>query len=122
MNYLMQALVIFLISFLGEGLHALLPLPVPASIYGLVLMLLALCTKTVKLPQVQDTAAFLVEIMPVMFVPPAVALIVRWADVKQLLLPVILAATLCTILTMAVSGLITQAMIRKQGSQKEERT
>ena len=119
MKYLKQALVIFLISFLGEGLHALLPLPVPASIYGLLLMLLALCTKVVKLPQVEDTAAFLIEIMPVMFVPPAVALIVRWADVKQLLVPVILAATLCTVLTMAASGLVTQAMIGKKGDKEE---
>ena len=119
MKYLKQALVIFLISFLGEGLHALLPLPVPASIYGLVLMLLALCAKVVKLPQVEDTAAFLIEIMPVMFVPPAVALIVRWADVKQLLVPVLLAATLCTVLTMAASGLVTQAMIGKKGDKEE---
>jgi holin-like protein len=40
------------ITCLGEILHELLPLPVPASIYGLVLMLFALCTKLVKVDQV----------------------------------------------------------------------
>ena len=32
------------VSFVGEILHAVLPLPIPASIYGLVLMLALLMT------------------------------------------------------------------------------
>ena len=42
MKYFRQFFIILAISFVGEILHMVLPLPVPASIYGLVLMLLAL--------------------------------------------------------------------------------
>ena len=51
----------------------MLPLPVPASVYGLVLMLAALMTGIIKVGQVEETADFLIEIMPVMFVPAGVA-------------------------------------------------
>ena len=66
MKYLRQFCIILLISALGEGLHILLPLPVPASVYGLVLMLGTLTSGILKLEQVEDAADFLVEIMPVM--------------------------------------------------------
>lgn len=69
MKYLRQFCIILLVSALGEGLHILLPLPVPASVYGLVLMLGALASGILKLEQVEEAADFLVEIMPVMFVP-----------------------------------------------------
>ena len=75
MKYLRQFCIILLISALGEGLHILLPLPVPASVYGLVLMLGALTSGILKLEQVEDAADFLVEIMPVMFVPAGVGLL-----------------------------------------------
>ena len=65
MKYLRQFCIILLVSALGEGLHILLPLPVPASVYGLVLMLGALASGILKLEQVEEAADFLVEIMPV---------------------------------------------------------
>ena len=43
MKYIKQFSIIITVSFLGEVLHALLPLPIPASIYGLLLMLAGLC-------------------------------------------------------------------------------
>ena len=75
MKYLRQFCIILLVSALGEGLHILLPLPVPASVYGLVLMLGALASGILKLEQVEEAADFLVEIMPVMFVPAGVGLL-----------------------------------------------
>ena len=46
---LRQFLVIMAVSFVGEILHAVLPLPIPASVYGLILLLLALRFGIVKL-------------------------------------------------------------------------
>ena len=51
---LRQFLVIMAVSFVGEILHAVLPLPIPASIYGLVLMLALLMTGALKLDTVED--------------------------------------------------------------------
>lgn len=114
MQLLWEFLIVLLVSLLGELLHYLIPLPIPASIYGLLLMLLALCTHVVRVERVRRVSSFLLEIMSIMFVPPAVGLIARWADIRQLLLPVLLATTLGTVLTMAVTGRVTQALIRRR--------
>ena len=75
MKLLYQFGVIMTVTFLGEVLHAVLPLPVPASIYGLLIMLFCLCAKVIKLNQVKLAADFLIDIMPPMFIPSAVGLI-----------------------------------------------
>lgn len=103
-----------MISFLGEGVKALLPLSIPASIYGLVIMFLVLKTGVIRLEQVKDTADFLIEIMPVMFLPAAVGLIDAWGVLEPILVPVLLVTVVTTVLVMAVSGRITQWVIRLQ--------
>ena len=119
MKFLKQFSIILFISFLGEILHMLIPLPVPASVYGLVLMLGALITGVLKLGQVRETATFLIEIMPVMFIPAGVGLMESWSSLQPVWLPVILITIVTTILVMAVTGKVTQAMIRKE--KKDER-
>lgn len=70
MDYILRLAIIIGISLLGEVLGEIIPLPVPGSIYGLVLMLLGLCTRIIPLEKVQGTGRFLIEIMPVMFIRP----------------------------------------------------
>ena len=82
MKILRQFVIILLISFLGELLKAALPLPVPASVWGLILMLAALKTGVLKLSLVSDAAVFLIEIMPVMFIPAGVGLLNAWGVLK----------------------------------------
>lgn len=84
MKYLRQFLIILLITFAGEVLKYLIPLPVPASIYGLIILFLLLSTGVVKVGMVKDTAAFLIEIMPLMFIPAAVGLIDSWDALKPI--------------------------------------
>ena len=66
MKYVKQFMIVLFISFLGEVLKYVLPFPVPASIYGLVLLFLCLETGLLRLSAVEDTAKYLVEIMPLM--------------------------------------------------------
>ena len=119
MKFLKQFSIILFISFLGEILHMLIPLPVPASVYGLVLMLGALITGVLKLGQVRETATFLIEIMPVMFIPAGVGLMESWSALQPVWLPVILITIVTTVLVMVVTGKVTQAMIGKE--KKDER-
>lgn len=65
MKYLRQFMIILLFSFLGELLKYVLPFPVPASIYGLVLLFIALETRLLPLAAVKDAGKFMIEIMPV---------------------------------------------------------
>ena len=99
-------------------MHTLLPLPIPASVYGLVLMLAALCTGILKLEQVRETAGFLIEIMPVMFIPAAVGLLDAWPSLRSMWLPVILITLLTTVIVMVVTGLVTQFLIRRDSGKK----
>ena len=118
MAYVKQFCVILCFSLVGEGLHAVIPLPIPASIYGIILLFAALMTGAVRLQHVEKTADFLIEIMPVMFIPAAVGLLESWGIVKASLLPFILTTVISTVIVMAVSGLVTQLVIRNGRGKK----
>lgn len=113
MRYLKQMTIILLVCFCGELLNRLLPLPVPASIYGLVLMLLALCTGVIKLSSVRESGKFLVEIMPVMFIPAAAGLLDSWGVLQEMLLPALVITVVTTVAVMGVSGRTAQWIIRR---------
>ena len=106
MKYVKQFGIILLISFAGEALNYLLPLPVPASIYGLVLMFLCLQLRVFRLEDVRDTALFLIEIMPLMFIPAATGLMTSWGIIRAI-------AVITTVLVMVVSGRVTQFFLRR---------
>lgn len=120
MKYIRQFAIILAVSFLGEVLHEVLPLPVPASIYGLVLMLAALKTKVIPLESVRDTAKFLVEIMPLMFIPAAVGLTESWDRIQPILVPLVVMTAVTTVLVMASAGCVTQAVQRRNRNKQEE--
>lgn len=120
MKYVLQFLIIVAFSFLGEVLHAVLPLPVPASIYGIVLLFLALELRWVKVQQIKETSTFLIAVMPLMFVPPAVGLIPAWDGIKHHLLSYTLITFVSTFVVMAAAGWVTQAVIRTGNKQSEE--
>ena len=113
MKYLKQFMVILAFSFLGEVLHQVLPLPIPASVYGLVFMLAALMTGVLKLHQVKEASAFLIEIMPVMFIPAAAGLIDSWGILQPVIIPIGIITVVTTVFVMVVTGLVTQGIIRK---------
>ena len=108
MKFLRQFMIILLLSFLGEVLKMFIPLPIPASVYGLVLMLLCLVTGILKTSQVKEAAFFLIEIMPVMFIPAAAGLIDSWKVLQPLLLPILVITVVITIFVMVVTGKISQ--------------
>lgn len=112
MKYVFQLTRILAFCFAGEVLHTLLPLPVPASIYGLVLLVAALLTGLVRLDQIRETAVFLTGIFPLLFVPAAVGVMELRAELAAMLVPVVLAAVPVTVLVMAASGLTTQTLAR----------
>ncbi len=66
MKLLIQFLIIIAFSSLEELLHYLLPLPIPASIYGIVLLFAALELKVIKVKHIRETSSFLIAVMPVM--------------------------------------------------------
>lgn len=111
MKYIKQFGIILIISLVGEILNRLISLPVPASIYGIVIMFLCLQFKIVKIESVKKTSMFLIDIMPLMFIPAAVGLLESWNIIKPVWLPYIAVTVVSTFVVMVISGIITQLLI-----------
>ena len=107
MKYVRQFLIILVISFIGELLRYYIPLKIPASIYGLEL-------RIIKLVSIRETSRFLIEIMPLMFVPAGVGLLSSWGVLKPVCVPIMVIVLISTIIVMAVSGKVTQGVIRME--------
>lgn len=119
MKFLRQFMIILLLSFLGEMLKMFIPLPIPASVYGLVLMLVCLMTGILKTSQVKDAAFFLIEIMPVMFIPAAAGLIDSWGVLRPLIIPIMIITVVITVFVMVVTGRVAQMIAQKRGIKNE---
>lgn len=113
MKYIKQFLVILTISFIGEFLKYILPLPIPASIYGMVILFTGLMTGIIKLENVKDTGKFLIEIMPVMFIPAGVGLMTSWGLLQPILIPVCIITVVTIITVMVATGSVSQCIIRQ---------
>ena len=114
MKYLTQFFWILLFCALGEVLAAVIPFPIPAAIYGLVLLLLALLLKLIKVEAVKETGSFLVSMLPLLFVAPTVGLLSCWELIRNDLVKILLLILLTTVLTFGVSGLLTK-LLQKGG-------
>ena len=108
MKYVFQLARIVGFCLLGEVLAALLPLPLPASVYGLLLMAAALKLGVLKLDQVRETGLFMTGIFPLLFVPAASGVLELGSELLEVLLPLVIAIVPVTALVMAVTGMVAQ--------------
>jgi holin-like protein len=114
-----QSGIIFGVTMAGEFLNTLLPLPVPAGVYGLFILLALLCSGILKLENVESVGGFLTEIMPIMFIPVTAGLIDDYALVKDILGLMVVISVVSTIFVMAVTGLVGEHMVQRD--EKEDR-
>lgn len=123
MKFIKQIMIILLFSFLGELLNYLIPLSIPASIYGMVLLFLALTTKIIKLEQIEDTAEYLLSIMLIFFVPSAVGIMDTFFEYQNAMLPIIIIVIVSTITVLIVTGVVSQLIVKitsKKGDANNE--
>lgn len=113
MEFLTQFLIIMGFSLVGEWLQRAIALPIPASVYGLVLLFGALCLKLIKPEQVRRAGGFLISILPILFVSPVVGILENWGLIRDALIPVALLVAASTLLTFGISGKFTQWMMKK---------
>ena len=122
MKVFKQFSIIIAFSFIGEVLHALIPFPIPAGIYGILLLFLALERKILKIEDIEEVSSFLIFIMPLLFVPPAVGLIDAWDELRSSLTAYVTIIVAVTFIVMIATGRITQWFIRRSRRQAEEKT
>ena len=114
MKYLSQFLYILLFSLLGELLQACLPLPIPAAIYGLLLLLFALMTGLLKEKQVSEASEFLISLLPVLFVPPLAKILLYWDLISPHAAAIIIICVVSTVFIFAISGLVTKWLQKRR--------
>lgn len=115
MKYVKECVILFGITLIGELLNHVLPLPVPAGVYGLFLLLALLCTGILKLAEIEATGNFLLDIMPVLFIPASVGLIESYEEMQAILIPLGVICLASTMIVMAVTGKVTEAALRAGG-------
>ena len=114
MKYLSQFCIIMGFTFVGEAIGRFLPLPIPGSVYSLVLLFAALCAGIVKLEQVKEVGNFLTSILPLLFVAPAVGIVEYWDLISGNLLTIMLILVGTTVTTFGISGVVVQRMSGKE--------
>lgn len=121
MRYVRQIGIILGITMAGEVLNQVLPLPVPAGVYGLFIMLAALISGAVKLESVEGTGNFLMDTMTMMFIPATVGIVENIDELKAVLVPFILVILISTVAVMAVTGKTAQWIVERSEKAKEEK-
>lgn len=105
--------------YLGVGIVSYLHIPLPGSIVGLLLLVLSLIFKLIKVEYIQDGAGFLIGVLTLFFIPATVGVI----DYPELMsgtgLLIILAVIASTLISIYVTGLLTQIIEKKELAKKE---
>ena len=124
MKYMIQIGIISTIAFVAEVLHFIVPLPIPASVYGMAILFICLCLGVIKLGDVEDVADWILSVMPIFFIAPTVGLIEAFGDIKGQVIPLVLICLISTVIVTSVTGLLAQAIIRlrkgKKGGKENE--
>ncbi|WP_337988231.1 CidA/LrgA family protein [Lysinibacillus macroides] len=105
--------------YLGVGIVSYLHIPLPGSIVGLLLLVLSLIFKLIKVEYIQDGAGFLIGVLTLFFILATVGVI----DYPELMsgtgLLIILAVIASTLISIYVTGLLTQIIEKKELAKKE---
>lgn len=121
LKYIKQFGLIIIISLIGEILHSVIPLGIPASIYGILILFTLLELRIIKIEYIKETGVFLVQVMPIMFIPAAVGLMKTWEIVKGSWIAYIAITFITTFIVMIVSGIVTNCILRyRAGSERQE--
>ncbi len=121
MKFIKESAIIFGITLAGEILNAALPLPIPTGVYGLFLLLILLCTGIVKLQDVETAGGFLLDIMPILFVPATVGLMENYVELRAILVPLVVISVVSMLVVMIVTGKVAELIMRKDHRNGGER-
>lgn len=120
MKYIKGCMIITLLSLLGELCRHYIPLYVPGSIYGLLMLVILLYFQIIKAEDIEQVATFLFVIFPIIFVPSATNIIDIFPEIKQNFLKLLFIITVSTIISMIVTAKITDNMISAKNRKREK--
>ena len=124
-NFFIQVLTIVAVLFVSKIIESFMPIPMPASVIGLVLLFIALCTGIVKLGQVETVGTVLTNNIGFLFVPAGISVINSLPILKQSPILIILLIIISTLLLLICTGFASQLLVTKSlfpSKEKNEET
>ncbi|KGQ70196.1 hypothetical protein A1D23_06205 [Chelonobacter oris] len=121
LSLLRSLAILYAVLYLGIALQHLIPVGVPGSIWGLLILFICLTTQIIKVEWIAPASSLLIRYMALLFVPVSVG-IIKYADLllanaKQLLIPNVVS----TMLTLIVIGLLGDFLFERHSVRKLRR-
>ncbi|MDP4525411.1 antiholin-like murein hydrolase modulator LrgA [Bacillus halotolerans] len=117
-GFLTQAFIFAVVMLVSNMISAFVPIPIPASVVGLVLLFLLLCLKVIKLEQVETLGASLTSLIGFLFVPSGISVMNSLGVMQQYGLQIVLVILLATIILLGATGLFSQLILTLSGKRK----
>lgn len=104
MKIIIQIAIIFSICWVSQIVEALLPIAFPASVIGMVLLLILLLTRVLRVDHIREKSDFLLSNMAFFFIPAGVSIISYFDILASSLLPFLVVCVVSTVLTFVVTA------------------
>ncbi|EES41810.1 antiholin-like protein LrgA [Staphylococcus caprae M23864:W1] len=112
-HFFQQALTLAAVLLIAKIIESFIPIPMPASVIGLVLLFIALCTGIVKLEQVETVGTALTNNISFLFVPAGISVINSLPILSKSPILIILLIIISTILLLVCTGFASQLLVTK---------
>ncbi|MEK5498230.1 antiholin-like murein hydrolase modulator LrgA [Bacillus sp. FSL M8-0077] len=111
-GFLSQAFIFATVMFVSNLISMYLPIPMPASVIGLVLLFILLTTKIVKLEHVEQLGSSLTGLISFLFVPSGISVIQSLGVMQEVGVQVVGVIIIATIMLLAATGLFSQLLMQ----------
>ena len=121
MKIIKQIGIIFTVCWGSLVIEKILPFAFPASVIGMILLLICLMAGILKMEHIQEKADFLLENMAFFFIPAGVSIINYFDVLKNSVIQLIVICVVSTVVTFAVTAYTVTFTIRLMNRRKEEK-
>ena len=120
MKIIKQIEIVFWVGWVSLAIEKLLPFTFPASVIGMILLLVCLLTGILKMEHIQEKADFLLENMAFFFIPAGVSIINYFDVLKNSVIQLVVICVVSTVVTFAVTAYSVMFTIRLLNRRKGE--
>lgn len=113
-QYLRAFALIYLCLFIGNAISALLPITIPGSILGMLVLFALLASQILPSRWVKPGCQLLIRYMALLFVPIGVGVMNYYGVVRDQFGPIVVSCLVSTFVVMTVVGYTAQMMHRDQ--------
>lgn len=111
MTFLNGLTILLIYQLIGEVTVRLFKWPVPGPVLGMVMLFVTLLLKNELIKTLEPATTALLSHLSLLFVPAGVGVMVHFSRIGQQWLPITVSLVLSTIITLALSALLTQLLV-----------